>query len=61
MTANRDTLTTVLGGIGAVLTAAQPVIATTQGTHIDSKGIIQIVLAAVFALFGFFTNRDAAK
>lgn len=59
MTASKDTITTVLGGIGAVITAAQPVVSASQG-NLDNNGIVQLILAVVFGLFGFFTNKQAA-
>ena len=60
MQVSKDTLTTALGGTMAALTAAQPIINGVQGSmgHTD---YIQLVLAVVMSLFGFFTNKTSGN
>jgi len=58
MKINKDTATTILGGVGAVVTAVEPVMNATQGT-LHQGDYVQLVMAAVMALFGWFTNRKA--
>lgn len=56
MKITRDTATTVLGGIGAVVTAVEPVMAASSGT-MHQQDYIQLAMAAIMALFGWFTNK----
>ena len=52
----KDTMTTVLGGLLAVGTAAQPVMASVEGTF-HAQNWFQLVTAVLFAAFGYFTNK----
>jgi len=54
---NKDTLTTVLGGTMAALTAAQPVINAAQGS-LHQQDYVSLLMAVVMAVFGFFTNKQ---
>lgn len=56
MKITRDTATTVLGGIGAVVTAVEPVLNASSGT-MHQGDYIQLAMAAIMALFGWFTNK----
>ena len=55
---NKDTITTILGAVGAVVTAAQPVINATQGS-LHQQDYLSLVYAVIFGVFGFFTNKKA--
>jgi len=57
MSVNKDVVTTIAGVLGAVATAAQPVMEASQGASLNNQGIAQLVLAAVVAILGFFTGR----
>jgi hypothetical protein len=61
MTANKNVITTVVGVIGAVATATQPVLDMTQAASLDNKGIAQLFMAIAFAVIGFFTGRPQAE
>ena len=52
-----DTATTVIGGLIAAGTAAQPVIATVDGSF-NSQNWLQLATAVLFAVFGFFSNKQ---
>ena len=57
---SKDLATTILGGVLAAGTAAQPVLNATQGSmHQGDYG--QLVMAVVMALFGFFTNKGSTS
>ena len=60
MTVNKDLITTVVGVIGAAAGASAPIIGATQGAALDSKGILQLVMAIAFGIIGFFTGRPQA-
>ena len=53
---NKDLGTTILGGIIAAATAADPVVQVAQGNW-DLQHIFQLVSAVGIAVFGFFTNK----
>lgn len=53
---DKDLLTTVIGAVGAVATAAQPIVNASQGTFHQGDWI-QLAMAAIFGLLGFFTNK----
>jgi len=55
---NSDKITTTLGAIGAAVAAAQPVVNATQGS-LHQEDYIQLVMAVIMAVFGFFTNKQA--
>ena len=55
---NKDMATTILGGIGAAVTAAEPVLNASSGT-MHQGDYVQLAMAVVMALFGWFTNRKA--
>lgn len=55
---NKDTLTTILGVAGGVITAAQPVLTAVQpGAPMTAQSWTQLALAVIFTVFGFFTNK----
>lgn len=55
---NSDKITTILGAIGAAAMGAQPVMNTIQpGTSLHQGDYVQLILAAVMAAWGFYTNR----
>lgn len=53
---NTDLGTTIIGGVIAAATAAEPVIQVTQGAW-DFQNIFQLVSAIGIALLGFLTNK----
>jgi len=53
---DKDTATTILGGVMAVAQAATPVMNGIQGS-MHQGDFISLFLAATMALFGFFTNK----
>ena len=53
---NKDLGTTILGGIIAAATAAEPVVMVTQGDW-NFASVFQLVSAIGIAVFGFFTNK----
>ena len=53
---NKDTVTTLLGGLMAAGTAAQPVLNATQGS-MHQGDFIQLAIAVCMSLFGYFTNK----
>lgn len=53
---NKDLGTTVIGGIIAAATAAEPVIMVTQGDWTIAS-IFQLISAVGIAVLGFFTNK----
>lgn len=56
-----DLATTILGGLGAAVTGAQPVInAMTPGATMHSGDYLQLTMAVIFAVFGWFTNKKPA-
>ena len=57
---NGDKITTVLGASMAALTAAQPVVNAVQGS-LHQQDYVQLIMAVVMAVFGFFTNKQSAK
>lgn len=57
---SNDTITTILGATGAAITAAQPVVNASQGA-LHQQDYVQIALAVIMAIFGFFTNKGASN
>lgn len=55
---NTDLGTTIIGGIVAAATAAEPVVSVVQGDW-DFTNIFKLVSAIGIAVFGFFTNKTA--
>lgn len=58
MKSTKDVATTVLGGILAAGTAAQPVMAGVEGS-MHQADYLQLAMAVVMALFGYFTNKGS--
>lgn len=58
MKSTKDIATTVLGGILAAGTAAQPILNATEGS-LHQADYMHLVMAAVMALFGYFTNKGS--
>lgn len=56
MKIGKDTVTTVLGAVGAGIVAAEPVLNGFEGT-MHQADYLKLALAVVMAVFGWFTNR----
>ena len=55
---NRDTLTTIAGGVVAAGTAAGTIFGQMQpGTSMHSQDYINLGIAVAMAIWGFFTNK----
>ncbi len=54
---DKDKLTTILGGVGAAVTAAQPVINGVTTGSLHQQDYFQLVFAVIMGVFGFFTNK----
>lgn len=52
----KDTITTVVGSIGAAVVAAQPVLNGVQGS-LHTQDYMQLVLAICVSVFSYFTNK----
>jgi hypothetical protein len=55
---NKDSMTTILGGTIAALTAAQPVLNAASGS-LHQGDYVQLAMAVLISIFGWFTNRKA--
>lgn len=55
---DKDKLTTLIGGIGAAVTAAQPVINGVSTGSLHQGDWFQLAMAVVFGVLGFFTNKN---
>lgn len=53
---DKDKVTTVLGAVGAAVTAAQPVMNGVAGS-LHTQDYFQLVFAVIMAVFGFYTNK----
>lgn len=53
---NTDLATTVIGGLLAAGTAAQPVLTAVNGS-LDTQNWLQLATAVLFAVFGYFSNK----
>jgi len=58
MKSNKDLATTILGGILAAGTAAQPVMNSVEGS-MHQADYLQLAMAVVMAIFGYFTNKGS--
>lgn len=57
---DKDLLTTIIGGVGAVVTAAGPVMGQMQpGTSMHPQDWTQLGAAILFGLLGFFSNKPS--
>ena len=57
-----DLITTVVGGLGAAVTAVTPVMTMIQpGTAMHAQDWTQLVFAALMGIFSFFTNKKAKE
>ena len=56
---DKDKLTTILGAVGAVVTAAEPVVNATSGT-MHQGDWLQLAMACIFGLLGWATNKKEA-
>ena len=55
---DKDLITTIVGGLGAVATAAGPVLGQMQpGTSMHPQDWAQLGAALFMGLLGFFTNK----
>lgn len=55
---SKDLATTVLGGVAAAITAASPVMSASTGS-MQKNDWVQLAMAVIFAVFGFFTNKGS--
>lgn len=60
MKISKDVATTVLGGLIAAGTAAQPVINVVEGSF-NQQDWVKLATAVFFAVFGFFTNKGSTS
>lgn len=56
-----DKITTIVGAVGAAVTAAQPVLNGVQQGALQQNDYLQLLMAVVFAVLGFFTNKEPKK
>lgn len=54
---NKDHITTVLGAVGAVAMAINPVLGGVATGALRGGDWLQIASAGIFALLGYFTNK----
>ncbi|NTU49476.1 MAG: hypothetical protein HGA87_01025 [Desulfobulbaceae bacterium] len=54
---NGDKITTILGGIGSVVIAAEPITRAVGEGSLHQDDYVKLVIAVLTAIFGFFTNR----
>jgi hypothetical protein len=57
---NHDKVTTVLGAVGAVITATNPIIGGVTSGVLHSGDWMQLAMAALMALYGYSTNKQTA-
>ena len=56
---NHDKVTTVLGAVGAVITATDPIMSgVAAGGVLHSGDWMQLIMAALMALYGYSTNKQ---
>lgn len=53
---NTDKLTTILGCILAAMVAVKPIL-DGSGYHLDSKTVMELLFAALSAIFAYATNK----
>jgi hypothetical protein len=58
---NKDTVTTVVGVLGAVAGAVQPVVNANATGNFDAKGIAQLVLSIAFAVVSWFVGKPSGN
>jgi len=61
MKVNKNVLTNVVGVIGVIAGATEPVLAATATASIGTTGIVQLVLSICFGIVAFFTGRPQAQ
>ena len=55
-----DLAATIVGGLGAVITATSPIINAMQpGSSLHVQDWMQLAMAAVFGIFGWVTNKKS--
>ena len=54
---NKDTATTIIGAMGAVTVAIDPVMAMIATPTLHGANWMQLATAGLFALLGYFTNK----
>lgn len=59
MKSTKDIVTTVLGGVLAAGTAAQPIMIAAGEQSLHQADYMQLVMAVVMAVFGYFTNKGS--
>lgn len=57
MRIDKNIATNVVGVIGVIAGAANPVLSATQGASLDTAGITQLILSICFGIVSFFTGR----
>jgi len=55
---NHDKVTTVLGAVGAVITATDPVMAGVSTGVLHSGDWMKLAMAGMIALYGYSTNKQ---
>jgi hypothetical protein len=58
---DKDKLTTIIGGIGGVAMAVQPAISALGPGSLKGNDWTQLAFAGIFAVLGFFTNKNGVK
>ena len=58
MKSTKDLATTILGGVLAAGTAAQPIMNGVEGS-MHQADYMQLTMAVVMAIFGYFTNKGS--
>ena len=59
MRSTKDTVTTVIGGLGAAITAAQPIMDSVGSGSLHQGDYVQLLAAVLVAVFGYFTNKGS--
>ena len=54
---NGDKITTIIGAVGAAAVAAQPITNAVGQGSLHQQDYIQLFIAVLTAVFGFFTNK----
>ena len=58
---NHDLTTTIVGAVGAAVTAANPVLNGIQSGTLHQSDWLQLAMSIVFAVMGFFTNKTTGN
>lgn len=55
---NSDRMTTAIGALMAAGTAATPILTTVQGGSLKQGDWLQLAMAVMISVFGYFTNKQ---